>query len=132
MNQLHFVKKPEVGNEGRVFELRTKGQGEDFKDAEISIQLDIRVVPLESAKSNPVGLARDNPNIEPMLPEPKGRFQFSLNPIAMLNQLCGPKVRNKIWCYGCCIFWCVFCLVFGIYMLPFISSLIQLTSSIAK
>jgi hypothetical protein len=73
---------------------------------------------------NPVGLARDQPNIEPTLPEPKGRFQFSLNPIAMLNQMCSPKVRRKMWCYGCCIFCCVFCLVFGVYMMPFISSIV--------
>jgi hypothetical protein len=45
----------------------------------------------------------------------------------MLNQMCAPRHRNKIWCAVIC----VLCLVFGIYLLPFISAIIQIGTNVA-
>ena len=44
----------------------------------------MRIVPMEAAKAKPVGAARENPNMEPYLPPPIGRIEFSLNPFKML------------------------------------------------
>ena len=55
------------------------------KKKPIYLKLDIRVVPKTFAETNKVGAARGDPNVEPFLPEPEGRFKLSLNPFAMLN-----------------------------------------------
>ena len=55
------------------------------KKKPIKIYCDLRVVPGPYAETNKVGAARADPNIEPNLPPPVGRFELSLNPIKMLN-----------------------------------------------
>ena len=56
-----------------------------FKDGEaIKIRLDLRILPGEMAKTLEVGKARNEPNMEPYLPPPVGRIQFSYNPFAMM------------------------------------------------
>jgi len=68
-----------------VFELTTFAPDDKDKKKPITIQMDIRVVPRAKAEANPVGKARADPNVEPMCPPPKGRFELSLNPFKMLN-----------------------------------------------
>lgn len=63
----------------------------------------VDVLPAETAKKNPVGKARDNPNHSPTLPAPEGRLELSLNPLKMLNQLLPPAVKRKIMIALCCI-----------------------------
>lgn len=46
--------------------------------------LSIEMVTEEEAKIRPVGVGRGNPNQDPYLPEPTGRFQFSWNPFKLL------------------------------------------------
>ena len=61
------------------FILTTYKDGKDIK-----LRIDLRIVPMEMVKSKPVGPGRENPNMEPYLPPPIGRIQFSLNPCKML------------------------------------------------
>jgi len=55
------------------------------KKKPIKVYVDLRVVPGDYAETNKVGAARGDPNVEPTLPPPVGRFQLSLNPFKMLN-----------------------------------------------
>ena len=54
----------------------------DGKD--ITVRIDLRIMPIAVAKSKEVGDGRENPNMEPYLPPPVGRIEFSLNPFKML------------------------------------------------
>lgn len=70
------------------------------------------------AEKNKVGDARQEPNHSPFLPPPVGRLSLSLNPFKMLNQLVGPAVLRKFYCYcalACCAIVCLamFPLVFS-------------------
>jgi hypothetical protein len=49
--------------------------------------LSIEIVTEEEAKIRPAGLGRGNPNQDPFLPEPIGRFQFSWNPFKLLVRI---------------------------------------------
>ena len=53
-------------------------------DKEIKIRIDLRILPKTASDAKPVGAARENPNMEPHLPPPIGRIEFSLNPFKML------------------------------------------------
>ncbi len=56
-----------------------------YKDGKpIELRIDLRVMPKEVAKKREVGTGRENPNMEPYLPPPVGRIEFSLNPFKML------------------------------------------------
>ncbi len=56
-----------------------------YKDGKpIELRIDLRVMPKEIAKKREVGTGRENPNMEPYLPPPVGRIEFSLNPFKML------------------------------------------------
>lgn len=87
-------------------------EGKIESRGDVRVQID--VVPIDSAKKNPVGKARDNPNHSPYLPAPEGRIEFSLNPVKMFNQLVGPAVRRKIAMSLCC----VLCILITLPALP--------------
>lgn len=78
----------------------------------------LRIYPKADADKNNQGLGRDEPNNDPHMPEPEGRITLSLNPFTMFNQLIGPAVRRKIYCF-CCVTAC--CALF-IMMAPMIGS----------
>lgn len=61
------------------FILTTYKDGKDIK-----LRIDLRIVPMAMVKQKAVGPGRENPNMEPYLPPPIGRIQFSLNPCKML------------------------------------------------
>ena len=76
------------------------GQGE--KSGRVMCSLEI--LPKKYAEIDKVGKGRDNPNVNPYLPPPFGRIEFTLNPFKMMNQCVGPKYRRKCYCYClCCI-----------------------------
>lgn len=81
-------------------------------------RISVEVVPKGQAESNPVGAAREEPNVNPYLPQPEGRLEFSINPIKMLNQLVGPALRRKLYCACLVAACCALC----IFMLPMILS----------
>lgn len=69
----------------------SKEKGDDtftlvtYKDGKaIELRLDLRIMPATMAKVRPLGSGRENPNMEPYLPPPVGRIEFSLNPFKML------------------------------------------------
>ena len=78
---LKFVSK----ESDSTFTLTAYHPDDKAKKKPITIELDLRVVPVEFALMNKVGAARAEPNVEPHLPAPVGRFQLSLNPFSMLN-----------------------------------------------
>jgi len=82
---LKFVEKDSDGNKSSTIMLTTFSPADLEKKKPITIFLDLRVVPTSYASMNKVGGAREEPNVEPTLPPPTGRFKLSLNPIAMLN-----------------------------------------------
>ena len=49
------------------------------------VQIKIDVLPILFAGKNKVGKARDSPNHSPLLPQPEGRIEFTLNPLKMFN-----------------------------------------------
>ena len=49
------------------------------------ILVSFELVPMEKALQNPNGMGRDEPNIDPALPPPTGRIEFSLNPFKMIS-----------------------------------------------
>lgn len=73
-----------------TFYLITKREGK-----EVSVRVDLRILPGKDAKATEVGKARTEPNMEPYLPPPVGRLEFSLNPIKMLSQLVGKEFAAK-------------------------------------
>ena len=58
-------------------------KGQSVINGRLRMQIDI--LPKKEAELNVVGEARAEPNINPFLPQPEGRLEFSLNPFKMLN-----------------------------------------------
>ena len=81
----NFPRKESEGDKTSTIVMTAFCPADPEKKKPIKIYCDLRVVPREYATANVVGAARSEPNVEPKLPQPVGRFQFSLNPIAMLN-----------------------------------------------
>lgn len=75
------------------------------------LKMSIEVYPRGDAERNPVGKGQSEPNVNPFLPKPTGRIEFSMNPIKMLMQLVGPALRRKIYCYCCLIACCALCVM---------------------
>ena len=78
----------------------------------------LEILPKAMAEIEKVGKGRDEPNINPHLPPPVGRFEWTVNPCKFINQLIGPKFRKK--CY--CIIICVLLIAYFIYAMPTILS----------
>lgn len=85
------------------------------------IKFSIDCLPEKDAKISPVGIGRGDPNQDPHLEAPKGRFKFTLNPFELLNQLVGPQFKKK----ACIIICSILCVLMIILILPiFFSELI--------
>ncbi len=96
--------------------MTSKNEGKIVNNGFVRIQIEI--VPLDYAEKNKVGSAREEPNANPFLPPPIGRLSFSLNPCVMFQQLVGPAMRRKIYCYCCIICCCAICIMLSIFVLP--------------
>lgn len=75
------------------------------------VLVSIEMLPKWKADICIVGTGRDEPNVNPYLPPPIGRFEWSLNPFKLFNQCVGPKYRKKLYlaiCVTFCIIWCIF------------------------
>lgn len=70
------------------------------------VQVSFELIPKSLADACPVGEGREEPNIDPYLEDPRGRFEWSLNPFKLINQTCGPAFKGKICCVFCCLFCC--------------------------
>ena len=82
------------------------------------VQVSFELVPGERAKACPVGEGRSEPNIDPPLPKPDSRMEWSMNPMKMMSQMCGPDVRTRF----CMWISLALCIVLLIMMFPMIVS----------
>lgn len=84
------------------FWLETYGLDKNKKKVKSGkVQLQIELITKSDADTIKIGSGRDNPNIEPFLPAPIGRFKLSLNPCSMLLQTLSPAVKRKLCCCCC-------------------------------
>ena len=84
------------------------------------ILLSLEFMPMWKAEKCLVGKGRSDPNINPFLPPPVGRFEWSFNPFKLIRQCVGPKVRKKLYitlCIICCAIYLVCLLPYMIYHL---------------
>lgn len=72
--------------------------------------ISFELLPYEIAMACPVGEGRNEPNIDPTLPSPTGRFQWTWNPMRLLAQTVGPEIRYKVAIFFCCAL-CIFLLL---------------------
>jgi len=82
------------------------------------IRIQVDVLPVAEALKNKVGEAREEPNVNPYLPKPEGRLEFSLNPLKMLEQLVGPGFRAKMYTFICI----ALCITICIMLIPMVAS----------
>lgn len=87
-----------------------------------SICYSLQIWPKEKATVMPVGSGRNEPNTNPFLPPPVGRFKFSLNPFVLGTELCGPVLCAKFFCVLMCL--AFFALM--IFCQPFLNIIINL------
>jgi len=115
LSNVEFVEKDE-DEDGNKFWVQLEKQGK--KGGRVLVSLEI--VPQWYAELHPAGRGRDEPNVNPYLPPPAGRIQFTMNPLKMINQLIGPKFRQKcykIMCITCLIIYLIFIVPYIIYFL---------------
>jgi hypothetical protein len=109
--------KPSDDEEGIKFWIqcykgREDATGEGEQGGRVLCSLEI--VPKSVAEVDKVGNGRNEPNVNPYLPPPVGRFECTLNPFKLVNQLVGPKFRKKCYCY--CL--CCLCVLYLCIALP--------------
>lgn len=69
----------------RQFWVDLKSKGSDGKLVfHGRVKMGIDVIPKRDALANPVGGGQSEPNVNPFLPKPFGRIEFTLNPFKML------------------------------------------------
>jgi len=73
-----------------------------------SVAFSVQIWPKDKAVVMNVGSARSEPNTNPFLPPPVGRFKFSWNPFVLGSELCGPKLCASL---TCCLLCCAFILL---------------------
>ena len=113
---IEFLKKSEDEDGIKFWVQCYKGRddaaGEGEKGGRVMCSLEI--LPKALAEIEKVGKGRDEPNVNPYLPPPVGRFEWTLNPFKFINQLVGPKCRKK--CYCICL--CCLIVIYLIYAMP--------------
>ena len=75
------------------------------------VMCSLEILPKKNAELDIVGKGREDPNVNPYLPPPVGRIEFTLNPFKMMNQCVGPKFRRR------CYYYCLCCLLFDLMCL---------------
>ena len=75
----------------------------------------LEILPMWKAEINKVGKGRKEPNINPYLPPPVGRFQWSMNPCKLFKQCVGPRFRKKVYCTICMI--CI--IIYLMFLIPY-------------
>ena len=64
------------------------------------------------------GHGRSEPNQNPCLPPPTGRFKFTLNPFSLLYQMVGPKAYAKVRNFLLQVVCCLICILIVYYAVP--------------
>ena len=78
--------------------------------------MSLEILPKWKAEVCKVGKGREEPNVNPYLPPPVGRFQWTLNPFGLLNQCVGARYRRKIYCF----ILCMCCIAYLIFVIPYV------------
>ena len=120
LGEIEFL-SPEDDEDGIKFWVQCyKGKKEAAGQGEKSgrVMCSLEILPKKNADLDVVGKGRDDPNVNPYLPPPVGRIQFTLNPFKMMNQCVGPKFRRKCYCY--CL--CCLLVIYLVFALPSIFS----------
>lgn len=105
-------------NKNNKFWLPMKRPNEDGVNIDRcgEVLVSIELLPKWKADISKVGSGRDEPNVNPYLPPPIGRFEWSMNPFKMFNQCIGPKYRKKVYQLICALF----CIVWCLFLIPYI------------
>ena len=119
--------------DGRIYELKdesirnpkivlkcTPRRADQGKEPTLTIS--VACVTARESQQVPVGEGQDDPNQNPFLPPPTGRFQVSMNPFTLLTSLVGRDQRQKACC--CCISCCI-CLLILIFVPLTLSNLLM-------
>ena len=93
------------------------------------VAISIHIVPEAEYENDPVGSGRSEPNKDPYLPPPTGRFSFSIDPIKILSELCPVWLRWCICCCCCCCC-CIIFLILAMTQLSGVMSLVDLIESL--
>ncbi len=75
------------------------------------LAISVTIVPESEVAIKPAGHGRSEPNDNPYLPQPFGRFSFNFDLYKLLAGLCGPKTICLLVCLCCCV------LALGVFML---------------
>lgn len=110
--------KDDDHNKDNKFWLSMKRPNKDGVTTEKTgaVLISIEAMPQWKADICKVGIGRDEPNVNPYLPPPFGRFEWSLNPFKMFNQCVGPAMRKKV-CQLICV---VFCIIWCLFLVPYV------------
>ncbi|OQR94853.1 dysferlin-like protein [Achlya hypogyna] len=91
------------------FHNREAGVSEEMGKVAVGIQ----IVTEAEFSATPVGMGRNDPNLNPYLPPTVGRIKLSANPFNVLRELVGPKMCARIACFVCCVGCLSFLAIFG-------------------
>jgi len=120
LGEIEFLSKEDDEEQTKFWVQCYKGKKEAAGQGEKSgrVMCSLEILPKKLADLDKVGKGRDDPNVNPYLPPPVGRLEFTLNPFKMMNQCVGPKFRRKCYCY------CLCCLLIAylVFALPTIFS----------
>jgi hypothetical protein len=92
------------------------------------VAVGVYIVPKSEYESQAVGSGRGEPNQDPYLPPPTGRFSFSLDPMKILAELCPMWLRICLCCCCCCCC-CVLFLILAMTQLSGRASIFSLSLS---
>ena len=122
--QAYFGQDENEKNNNRFVQETILSDNAENRDMIPKIRLSIDCLTLKEAEISPAGIGRGDPNQDPHLEPPKGRFQWTLNPIKLFEQLVGPQFRRKA-CLICCIVFCILIviLIFPIFFSEVVASL---------
>jgi len=91
----------------------------NFAGNQGKMEISIEMMPTDMASQLVAGFGRSDPNLNPYLPEPEGRVNWSLlHPFDMLKEIFGPELYRKILC-GCA---CMIITALLVYMIPMVGS----------
>ena len=104
LGDIEFLSKEDDEEQIKFWVQCYKGKKEAAGQGEKSgrVMCSLEILPKNLADLDKVGKGRDNPNVNPYLPPPVGRMEFTLNPFKMMNQCVGPKFRRQCYCYCLC------------------------------
>lgn len=123
-----FAGLPVNRDDAHWFTLHTVDVESGVYDTNGEIMITIELIPKELADVSPVGTGRSEPNANPYLAPPAGRFSIAMNPLSIFWALL-TEFPAAVCCCCCC---CCLILALGLFMVggTYISALSSLGVSI--